>query len=292
MSNYSIKDLEQLSGIKAHTLRIWEQRYDILKPDRTDTNIRTYDDKDLKLVLNISLLKDHGYKISEISKMSSDQMSKEVMLISDKQLNYPDQIHALTIAMLDLDEERFEKIVSTNTLQFGFENMMVNIIYPFLSRIGTLWITGSIGPAQEHFISNLIRQKLIVAIDGQLPSLRQGAKKYLLYLPEGEMHEISLLFANYIIRSRQNKVVYLGQSLPFNELAFAYDVHKPDIIFSVITSVPGQNEIQKYVYKLAKEFPDSKVLLTGYQIVGQDIDCPDNVQIITQIKHLMEIASE
>lgn len=292
MSNYSIKDLEQLSGIKAHTLRIWEQRYDILKPDRTDTNIRTYDDKDLKLVLNISLLKDHGYKISEISKMSSDEMSKEVMLISDKQLNYPDQIHALTISMLDLDEERFEKIVSTNTLQFGFENMMVNIIYPFLSRIGTLWITGSIGPAQEHFISNLIRQKLIVAIDGQLPSLRQGAKKYLLYLPEGEMHEISLLFANYIVRSRQNKVIYLGQSLPFNELAFAYGVHKPDVIFSVITSVPGQNEIQKYVYKLAKEFPDSRILLTGYQIVGQDIDCPDNVEIITQIKHLMEIASE
>ena len=292
MSNYSIRDLEQLSGIKAHTLRIWEQRYDILRPERTDTNIRTYDDKDLKLVLNIALLKDHGYKISEISKMEVEEMSKEVMSISDKHTNYPDQIHALTISMLDLDEERFEKIVSTNTLQFGFENMMVNIIYPFLARIGTLWITGSIGPAQEHFISNLIRQKLIVAIDGQLPSLRQGAKKYLLYLPEGEMHEISLLFGNYIVRSRQNKVIYLGQSLPFNELSFACQMHKPDYIFSVITSVPGQDEIQRYVYKLAKEFPDTKILLTGYQVVGQDIDCPDNVEIITQIRQLMEIAAE
>jgi MerR family transcriptional regulator, light-induced transcriptional regulator len=292
MSTYSIKDLEQLSGIKAHTLRIWEQRYDILSPDRTDTNIRTYDDNDLKLVLNIALLKDHGYKISEISNMPPEELAKEVLLISDKQLNYPDQIHALTISMLDLDEERFEKIVSTNTLQFGFENMMINIIYPFLSRIGTLWITGSIGPAQEHFISNLIRQKLIVAIDGQLPSLRPGAKKYLLYLPEGEMHEISLLFANYIIRSRQNKVIYLGQSLPFSELGFAHGMHKPDYIFTVITSVPGQNEIQRYVYKLAKEFPDSKILMTGYQVVGQDIDCPDNVEIITQIKYLMDIASE
>jgi MerR family transcriptional regulator, light-induced transcriptional regulator len=292
MSNYSIKDLEQLSGIKAHTLRIWEQRYDILKPERTDTNIRTYDDKDLKLVLNISLLKDHGYKISEISKMSSDEMSHEVMAISDKQLNYPDQIHALTISMLDLDEERFEKIISTNTLQFGFENMMVNIIYPFLSRIGTLWITGSIGPAQEHFISNLIRQKVIVAIDGQLPSLRPNAKKFLLYLPEGELHELSLLFANYIIRVRQNKVVYLGQSLPFNELAFACGVHKPDCIFTVITSTPGQDEIQRYVNKLAKQFPDTDIILTGYQVVGQDIDCPENVQVVTQIKQLMEYASE
>jgi DNA-binding transcriptional MerR regulator len=292
MSTYSIKDLEQLSGIKAHTLRIWEQRYDILSPDRTDTNIRTYNDNDLKLVLNIALLKDHGYKISEISKMSDDELSKEVLVISDKQLNYPDQIHALTISMLDLDEERFEKIISTNTLQFGFENMMINIIYPFLSRIGTLWITGSISPAQEHFISNLIRQKLIVAIDGQLPSLRPGAKKYLLYLPEGEMHEISLLFANYIIRSRQNKVIYLGQSLPFSELGFAHGMQKPDYIFTVITSVPGQTEIQRYVYKLAKEFPDSKILMTGYQVIGQDIDCPDNVEIITQIKYLMDIASE
>jgi MerR family transcriptional regulator, light-induced transcriptional regulator len=292
MSNYSIKDLEQLSGIKAHTLRIWEQRYDILKPERTDTNIRTYDDKDLKLVLNISLLKDHGYKISEISKMSSDEMSHEVMAVSDKQLNYPDQIHALTISMLDLDEERFEKIISTNALQFGFENMMVNIIYPFLSRIGTLWVTGSIGPAQEHFISNLIRQKVIVAIDGQLPTLRKNAKKYLLYLPEGELHELSLLFANYIIRVRQNKVIYLGQSLPFNELAFAHGVHKPDCIFTVITSTPGQDEIQRYVNKLAKQFPDTSIILTGYQVVGQDIDCPDNVQVITQIKQLMESASE
>ncbi|MEA5137524.1 MerR family transcriptional regulator [Arcicella rigui] len=290
MSSYSIKDLEHLSGIKAHTLRIWEQRYGILKPERTDTNIRTYDDTDLKLVLNISLLKDHGYKISEISKMNQDEMSKEVLLISEKQLNYPDQIHALTISMLDLDEERFEKIVSTNTLQFGFENMMINIIYPFLSRIGTLWITGSIGPAQEHFISNLIRQKLIVAIDGQLPSLKPNAKKYLLYLPEGEMHELSLLFSNYIIRSRQNKVIYLGQSLPFNELIFAYQAHKPDYILTIITSVPGQDEIQKYVYRLAKEFPDAKILLSGYQVIGQDIDCPDNVEILTQIQYLMDIA--
>ncbi|WP_026996759.1 MerR family transcriptional regulator [Flectobacillus major] len=292
MSNYSIKDLEQLSGIKAHTLRIWEQRYDILKPNRTDTNIRSYDDENLKLVLNIALLKDHGYKISEIAKMSLDEMAKEVMLISDKQINYPDQIHALTIAMLDLDEERFEKIISTNTLQFGFENMMINIIYPFLSRIGTLWITGSIGPAQEHFISNLIRQKLIVAIDGQLPSLRPGSKKYLLFLPEGELHETSLLFANYIIRARQNKVVYLGQSLPFNELVFAYNVHKPDYLMTVVTSVPAQDEIQKYVYKLAHTFPESKILITGYQVIGQDIDCPDNVEILTQIRGLIDFAAE
>lgn len=290
MSNYSIKDLEQLSGIKAHTLRIWEQRYNIINPKRTDTNIRTYDDKDLKLVLNIALLKDHDYKISEIAKLSLEELSKEVLSISEKQLNYPDQIHALTIAMLDIDEDRFEKIMATSILQFGFENTMINIIYPFLSRIGILWVTGSIGPAQEHFITNLIRQKIIVAIDGQVIRLDSEAKKYILFTPEGELHEIPLLFANYVLRARSNKVIYLGQSLPFSELQFVCELHKPDYLFSVITSTPGQDEIQQYVNRLGASFPTIKVLLTGYQVVAQGIDLPPNTDIIMNVKQLMEIA--
>ncbi|GAB3247405.1 MerR family transcriptional regulator [Larkinella harenae] len=291
MSNYSIRDLEQLSGIKAHTLRIWEQRYNIISPKRTDTNIRTYDDVDLKLVLNISLLKEHGFKISEISKMSLGEMSQEVITISDRQLNYPDQIHALTLAMVDLDEERFDKVISTNILQFGFESTMIHIIYPFLGRIGTLWVTGSIGPAQEHFMSSLIRQKIIVAIDGQVSKQRSTAKKYLLFLPEGELHEIGLLFANYVIRARQNKVIYLGQNLPLSELEFACEVHKPDYLFTTITSSPSNHEVQPYVNHLATRFPDTQLLLTGYQVVGQDIETPDSVTIINNTDDLIRIAS-
>lgn len=290
MSNYSIKDLEQLSGIKAHTLRIWEQRYNIINPKRTDTNIRTYDDNDLKLVLNIALLKDHDYKISEIAKLSLEELSKEVLAISDKQLNYPDQIHALTIAMIDIDEERFEKIMSTNILQFGFENTMVNIIYPFLSRIGTLWVTGSIGPAQEHFITNLIRQKIIVAIDGQIIKPNADSKKYILYTPEGEFHEIPLLFANFILRARHNQVIYLGQSMPFSELQFICQHHKPDCLFTVITSTPGQDEIQQYINRLGESFSDIKTLLTGYQVIGQGIELSENQEIISNVRQLMEFA--
>ncbi|RZK17588.1 MAG: MerR family transcriptional regulator, partial [Flavobacterium sp.] len=244
MSNYSIRDLEHLSGIKAHTLRIWEQRYNIITPKRTDTNIRIYDDQDLKLVLNIALLKEHEYKISEIAKLSAERLSKEVISISEKKQNYPDQIHALTIAMIDLDEAQFEKIMATNILKFGFEDMMINIIYPFLSRIGVLWVTGSIGPAQEHFISNLIRQKLIVAIDGQVLRPTPYSKKYVLYLPDGELHELSLLFANYVLRARNNKVIYLGQTLPFEELVFVCETQKPDYIFTAITSNPAHDETQ------------------------------------------------
>jgi len=292
MSNYSIKDLEQLSGIKAHTLRIWEQRYNIINPKRTDTNIRTYDDKDLKLVLNIALLKDHDYKISEIAKLSLEQLSKEVLAISDKQLNYPDQIHALTIAMIDIDEERFEKIMSTNILQFGFENTMINIIYPFLSRIGTLWITGSIGPAQEHFITNLIRQKIVVAIDGQIIKPTAESKKYILYTPEGEFHEMPLLFANFILRARNNIVIYLGQSMPFSELEFICQHHKPDCLFTVITTTPGQDDIQQYINKLGDTFPDIKILLTGYQVIAQGLDLPKNIEVVNNVRQLMEFAED
>ena len=286
MSSYSIRDLEQLSGIKAHTIRIWEQRYNIIQPKRTDTNIRLYDDQDLKLVLNISLLKDHGFKISEISKLTIEQINKEVLAISDQKLSYPDQIHALTIAMIDLDEERFEKIISTNFLQNGFENTMLNIIYPFLNRIGTLWITGSIGPAQEHFMTNLIRQKIIVAIDGQVIKHRPDVKRFMLYLPEGELHEISLLFTSYIIRSHNHRVIYLGQTLPFNELVFAHNVHKPDYIFTTITSVPAHDEVQPYVTRLCQQFPDTHILLTGYQVVGQDIETLDNCTVVNKIEDL------
>ena len=247
-------------------------------------------DNDLKLVLNIALLKDHDYKISEIAKLSLDELSKEVLAISDKQLNYPDQIHALTIAMIDIDEERFEKIMSTNILQFGFENTMINIIYPFLSRIGTLWVTGSIGPAQEHFITNLIRQKIIVAIDGQIIKPNADSKKYILYTPEGEFHEIPLLFANFILRARHNKVIYLGQSMPFSELQFICQHHKPDCLFTVITSTPGQDEIQQYVNRLGDSFPDIKILLTGYQVIAQGLDLPPNAEVVNNVRQLMEFA--
>ncbi|WP_018618532.1 MerR family transcriptional regulator [Spirosoma luteum] len=289
MSTYSIKDLEQLSGIKAHTLRIWEQRYAIIAPQRSDTNIRAYDDQDLKLVLNIAMLKDNGYKISDISKLSLDDLYNKVITVTNKQLNYPDQIQALTLAMLDFNEDRFEQIISSNIERFGFENTMIHIIYPFLNRIGVLWVTDTVGPAQEHFIINLIRQKLIVAIEENRLAKRANAEKYLLFLPEGEYHEISLLFANYLISARSNKVIYLGQNLPFDELQPVYERYKPDYIFTVLTSSFSNHDVQPYVNRLAATFPDTQILLTGYQVVGQDIDTPDNARIINQISDLIRI---
>lgn len=292
MSTFSIRDLEHLSGIKAHTIRIWEQRYELIKPKRTDTNIRFYDDQDLKLILNVALLKENGVKISKIAEMTSGDMQREVLKLTERNLRYPEQIHALTISMVDIDEERFEKIISTNILKLGFEKTMMNVIYPFLSKIGILWQTGAINPAQEHFISNLVRQKLIVAIDGQYSVSADRSKKYVLYLPEGELHELSLLFADYLIKSRRNKTIYLGQSLPMMDLETVYELHRPDFILSVLTTVPGPSEVQAYIDQLSSKFPDSQILLTGYQVIGQDLNCPDNVSFFTRFDQLITFVEE
>lgn len=292
MSTYSIKDLEQLSGIKAHTLRIWEQRYHFIIPKRTETNIRYYDSEDLKLVLNIALLKDNGYKISKIATLDQEQMHREVLRLTEKNLRYPDQINALLLSMIDLDEQRFEKIIEANALKLGFENTVLNIIYPFLSKTGVLWQTGSVNPAQEHFVSNLIRQKLVVAIDGLPWPDDDYANKYLLYLPEGELHELTLLFAHYIAKVRRNKVMYFGQNLPFDDLSTIYTIHQPEFIVTVLTTSPSGNQVQEYVNRLASLFPDATILMSGYQVIAQNIRLPQNAHIFHRIEHIISFIEE
>lgn len=288
VSYYSIKEISELSGIKAHTLRIWEQRYSFIIPKRTNTNIRYYDDEDLKLILNIALLKNNGHKISMICTMDEKELLNKVKQLMEKKLGFPEQIQGLTLAMLELDEDRFEKILSTNILQIGFERTMLNLIYPFFQKIGILWQTGAITPAQEHFISNLVRQKIIVAIDGQVVPSTNYNKKYLLYLPENELHEMSLLFSSYIIKSRNNKVIYLGQNVPHNDLIRIYKDHNPDYLLTVFTTSPSVNQMQAYINKISDSFKNSTVLISGHQVVGQDIDLPGNIKLLNKLQDLIE----
>jgi len=292
MAVYSIKDLENISGIKAHTLRIWEQRYRILTPCRTETNIRTYSDEELKRVLNIALLQDKGgFKISAIASMSEAEMASHILHLSESQFDFPDQIQALTIAMLDLDEAKFQLLTQNMVNVHGFESYMLHVIYPFMRRLGSLWLSGSVGPAQEHFISHLIRQKLIASIDQQDLSLKPDAKKFLLYLPEGELHEIGLLFANYVFRARKHSVVYLGQSLPYDELLLAYKIHQPDYIFSVFTSEPNSEVIDDYLAQMAIDLPNSQVVITGYQILQSERKVPESIKLLGDFQALIDLAN-
>jgi MerR family transcriptional regulator, light-induced transcriptional regulator len=288
MCVYSIRDIEQLSGIKAHTLRIWEQRYNFISPKRTETNIRYYSDEDLKLVLNISLLKDNGYKISKIIKMSDEQLREEALKLTEQRLAYPEQIQALTLSMIELDEARFEKIIATNILQSGFEHTMINIVFPFFHRIGTLWQTGSITPVHEHFISHLVRQKLMVAIDGQFNTANERPKKFMLFLHEDEMHELTLLFSAYVIKSRKHHVLYLGQNLPLDDMLAIYETHKPEFVLTVVTTTPNQGQIQEYVNHLAEKLKYSTVLISGLQVVGHDLSQPENVVLLNRFNDLVQ----
>lgn len=277
MVTYSIKDLENISGIKAHTLRIWEVRYKILTPLRTETNIRLYSNSDMLKLLNVALLNNNGVKISKIAKLSNEEISKRTAEILSKENSYSNQIENLVIAMVDMDEHTFENVVSNNILKFGIENTLTNILYPFLLKVGVLWRTNSIYPGQEHFISHLIRQKLISAIDGQIVKHSDNATKYMLFLPQNELHEISLLFYNYLIRKANHKSIYLGQSVPYEDVVKVAKDTNCKYLVSIFTSGLKPKKVKEYIENLSKEIPDKTILLSGYQTVDIDITNFKNV---------------
>jgi DNA-binding transcriptional MerR regulator len=268
---------------------MWEQRYDFIKPKRTGTNIRFYDDNDLKLVLNISLLKDNGHKISRICKMCTEDMQKEVVKLTEDRLTLPEQIHALTLAMVDCDEARFDKILNANFQLYGLEETIINLIFPFFNKIGIMWQTGSVYPSHEHFISNLVRQKLISAINNLSCPEEAFRKKYLLFLPENEFHELSLLFSYYLLKTRNNKVIYLGQNLQLPDIRTIYHSVEPDYILTVLTASPQPNQVQSYIDIIAKEFDKSKVLISGRQVFGHNIHFPENVLLLHKYQDLIDI---
>lgn len=294
MGQYSIKELEQLTGIKAHTIRIWEQRYGILKPKRSETNIRTYDDTDLKHLLNVSLLNQHGYKISKIACMTDCQVADAILALTEQKNEYPHQINALVSAMIEMNEERFDKVLTTVILQKGFEAAVNQLALPFLQKIGILWQTGNINPAHEHFVSNIIRQKFIVAIDGQVISGNPESPRFLLFLPEGELHELGLLFMQYILRSRQMRVLFLGQNLPLADLVNAYNGWRPHYLCTIITSVPDRDRVQGYLECLSGHFPEATFFVSGYQVqnLESDIKLPPNFQSFKDMPQFIKVVEQ
>jgi DNA-binding transcriptional MerR regulator len=281
MGQYSIKELEQLSGIKAHTIRIWEKRYAFIKPQRTNNNIRYYSDDDLKKTINIALLNSRGFKISSLVGMSEAEITQKVLEISQTNSDNSVHVNELTVAMVSLDEEKFETTLSGFFLRYNFEQTVTEIVYPFLEKIGILWQTNNITPAQEHFISNLIRQKIIVGIDG-LPLQPASRKKALLFLPENELHEIGLLFSHYIMRKSGYKTVYLGQAVPHKDLHSIYITYHPDILVTVLTSAIPEQPTEQYLLSLSNEFHCQKILVTGLQVRQLRYECPNNRVVLFQ----------
>lgn len=280
MSSYSIKDLERLTNVKAHTIRMWEKRYGVVDPNRSVTNIRNYNDEDLKRLLNISILNRHGIKISKIANMTNHELNQKIMEVVKPESDYLSQIEGLVVAMIELNENRFERILNQSILKIGFEESLYYIIYPFFEKIGVLWQTGTINPAQEHFISNLIRMKLCVAIDSLPPVNDVHAKRIILFLPQWELHEIGLLTYYYLARKNGYNVFYLGQNVPLHDLFSVAHTVNPDLIATYFVSALTQAEMKKYIHDLTEHFEDKQLFLSGIQAAGIKFDLPKNIKLV------------
>ena len=267
-SKYSIKDLEQLSGIKAHTIRIWEQRYNILEPERTDTNIRYYLDGHLKKLLNVSLLVHNGHKISKLAKLSEKELADMVIEQVQYKGDFDTQINTLKIAMLDFNQELFEKVLNSCIFQIGMDETFNKVLGAFIRQIGVLWQTGSITVAHEHFISNLIRQKLFTAIDQIIVNPRRDVETLIFYLPAEETHELSLLYLYYHMKKRGYPCIYLGQDVPAEFLKEIFDVNGARSFISVFTTKPCSEELDTYFQNMDELFGqnDCWFYMTGYQL--------------------------
>ena len=292
MAIYSIGDLAKLSGVKAHTLRVWEQRYEVLKPKRNDANVRYYDDDDVRHLLNVALLNSNGLRISQIAKLSAKELSKRVAEISEVSGEYSTHLDALTLSMLEMDEARFDRILTLNIEQLGFEQTMLTVIFPFLEKLSVLWMTGSVKPVQESFTSGLIRRKLMVAIEElPHPNLDSGSS-LLLYLPEGEAQEMSLLLLHYLSRKRGYRTFYLGRDISLTDLEDAYQIVKPRFVFTMITETFNASSVADYAQKLLQTCPESTLLLSGYQAVVQPLPVNPRLNVLRSMQETLNFLSE
>jgi MerR family transcriptional regulator, light-induced transcriptional regulator len=262
MNSFTIKDLENLSGIKAHTIRIWEQRYSFIKPERTGTNIRYYSNEELKKILNVALLNKYGYKISHIDKMNEGEMKEKILSLSQMEAQQERIVNDLIQSMVDIDIEKVEIILDKFIAARGIERAITQIIFPFLEKIGILWLTNHINPAQEHFVTNIIRQKLIVGIDSVITPVKVN-KSVLLFLPEGEYHELGLLFMYYLLKNRGVTTYYLGSNVPLKDVEYVAKLKNPDYLYSHLTTV-GQNfNFDKFIINVTQKFGGIPVIISG-----------------------------
>jgi len=284
---YSISDLEKLTGIKAATLRAWEQRYDIVKPKRTETNIRYYLDEDLRELLNVALLNKNGMRISQIAKMKADERSEKVVAISSINVSPDTQLDALTLSAVEMDEFKFSHILDTNTRQRGFEETMLQVVYPFLDKLGVLYFTGSVTPVQESFISNLIRRKLIAATDRLPTPQRKKLPVFGLYLPDGEHQELSLLFVEFLLRKRGFFTRYLGGDVSVADLADAAHCTRIDYLFTIFSNAFVHEPVDRHVSGVLENCPDATLLLSGYQANIHDFSGEDRVEVLAGLDDML-----
>jgi MerR family transcriptional regulator, light-induced transcriptional regulator len=291
-NTFSIKDLENLSGIKAHTIRIWEKRYNVLEPMRTDTNIRFYDLNALQKLLNITLLHDYGYKISKISKMPAEKIPELVRDIVSTKSAKNHAISSFKLAMMNFDQNLFFKTYDTLLSEKSFREVFFEVFIPLMEEIGFLWQVDTITPAHEHFITYLIKLKLMVnteKIQSQEPT--RNEKVFVLYLPMNEIHELGLMYLNYEILSKGYKTIYLGESVPTDSLRDIKKYFDKIVYVCYMTVEPEKAEVNNYIKNLKEEILDenSEVWLIGRMTENVDPKNVSNtINVFNSINQLVE----
>lgn len=289
---FSIKDLENLSGIKAHTIRIWEKRYNVLQPMRTDTNIRLYDLVSLQKLLNITLLHNHGYKISKISKYPTEKIPQLVReIISEKSVK-SHAINAFKMAMMNFDNKLFFNTYNNLLNEKSFREVFYEVFIPLMNEIGLLWQTDTITPAHEHFISYLIKQKLLINTEKvQIKEPTKSDKIFVLYLPLNEIHELGLMYLNYEFLSNGYKTIYLGESVPLESLKDVLKYFENITFVSYLTVQPDKDNVNNYIQSIKSEIlTDNKT--TNFWLIGkmtEEIDrknITENISIYQSIKQM------
>jgi DNA-binding transcriptional MerR regulator len=291
MNFYQINDLERLSGVKAHTIRIWEKRYGLITPHRTDTNIRYYDDAQLKKILNVAALSMVGFRISKIAAMEEAELKAQVkksqsLELSDKKFEF--YINDLIVSMLDFDEPMFHQLLDATVKQFGVQEAMIKIIYPFLHKTGVLWRVDETMPVQEHFATNLLKRKLFTLIS-LLPKAKYPDKKIVLFLPSNEWHEIGLLFAEYLLRLQGYVTVNLGQNVPFVDIEIVIQKVQPLYLLSFLISDSHEEEITQLQTLILKKYKNIQCLLAGPQSKVLPFTSKKNIKILNSPADILKV---
>lgn len=287
MALYTIKQLSILSGVKAHTIRIWEKRYNLFSPNRTATNIRRYSDDDLKLALSVTQLQAMGYKISQIARLNLQQIAN-IVSNGNEHVSPPAIPESLLDSAIHLNKEAFLLKIEESIDSKGFEWTYSNLLIPFQKKMGELWQTSAIIPAQEHFASNILREK-IISLTATLPKPKKEAKKILFFLPENEYHELSILYSTYVARSLGYITIYLGQSVPINDVVAIGGLHKVDYFFTSITKSVSESEFKNTFSKLTEKFPNSTIIATGQQVEQNPKWVPKGINCISKPEEFKDL---
>ncbi|MBD0832030.1 MerR family transcriptional regulator [Aestuariibaculum sediminum] len=291
--NFSIKDLENLSGIKAHTIRIWEKRYNLLEPNRTDTNIRTYNTSSLQKLLNITYLYNNGYKISKIARLKASEIPETVKAIAEESSKNNYAISTLKLAMINFDQDLFEKTYQELNKTLSFKDIFYAVFLPLLSEIGMLWQTNTITPVHEHFISVQIKQKLLLGIEKLgYNNDSQDSRTFVLFLPDNEIHDIGLLFVNYLLKSKGYQTIFLGPSVPMTNLQELYEFFDNIVFISYFTIFPEEDQIENYLNEfnnLLLNNDKSHLYLFGNKIVNiKNANLPEKVKVFNSIENFIK----